>query len=288
MKRIGIVGHSGYDGLPELIATITRAAESLGVELLFEAGTPAPSGAKELHDSASLDAMITLGGDGTLLRAARLLAGRPVPVLGVNLGRLGFLTGATVNGAEEAFRRLATGDFRAESRMTLSAHVVGPGGSGPEWFALNDAVLHKGGFARVVRLVVAVNGEQLGAYAADGVVVATPTGSTAYSLSAGGPIVVPTLESIIVTPISAHALAIRPLVLQADSVVTVRAEDGPDELLLTVDGQGGTELHRDEYLVVRRSPKPVLIVRFPGDSFFGRIRDKLGWGGLADRDETLR
>lgn len=288
MKRIGVLGHSGHDGLPELIATISRVADSLGVELLFEAGTPAPSGAKELHDGAHLDAMITLGGDGTLLRAARLLAGRPVPVLGVNLGRLGFLTGATARGAEAAFRRLATGDFRSESRMTLSAHVVGPGGSGPEWLALNDAVLHKGGFARVVRLVVAVNGEQLGAYAADGVVVATPTGSTAYSLSAGGPIVVPTLESIIVTPISAHALAIRPLVLQADSVVTVRAEDGPDELLLTVDGQGGTELHRDEYLVVRRSPKPVLIVRFPGDSFLGRIRDKLGWGGLADRDETRR
>jgi NAD+ kinase len=288
VKRIGVVGHPGYEGLPDLVAAIARAADSLGVELLIESGTPAPPGHGELHDGDDLDALITLGGDGTLLRAARLLAGRRVPVLGVNLGRLGFLTGATASGAEEAFRRLATGDFRAEPRMTLNAHVVGPGGSGPEWFALNDTVLHKGGFARVVRLVVAVNGEQLGAYAADGVVVATPTGSTAYSLSAGGPIVVPTLESIIVTPISAHALAIRPLVLQPDSVVTVRAEDGPEELLLTVDGQGGTELHRDEYLVVRRSPKPVLIVRFPGDSFFGRIRDKLGWGGLVDRDETRR
>lgn len=288
MKRIGVVGHSGHEGLPELVARISRAAEALDVELLFEGDGRFPADARELQDLDNLDALITLGGDGTLLRAARLLAGRRIPVLGVNLGRLGFLTGVTATAAEEAFRRLAAGEFRAEPRMTLSAHVVGPGGSGPEWFALNDAVLHKGGFARVVRLVVAVNGEQLGAYAADGVVVATPTGSTAYSLSAGGPIVVPTLESLIVTPISAHALAIRPLVLQPDSVVTVRAEDGPDELLLTVDGQGGTELHRDEYLVVRRSPNPVLIVRFPGDSFFERIRNKLGWGGLADRDETRR
>jgi NAD+ kinase len=283
--RVGVVGHSEYARLPEVLDVIVRTAKEIGVELLVESESAPPGGAAPLEPGDDIDALITVGGDGTLLRGAKFLAGRPVPILGVNLGRLGFLTGASAGEVEAAFRRLASGDFQAEPRLALSAHVVGAGGAGPEWLALNDMVLHKGGFARVVRLQVDVNGERLGAYAADGVVVASPTGSTAYSLSAGGPIVDPRLGCILVTPISAHALAIRPLVLQPDAVVTVRAEDGPDELLLTVDGQGGTRLQRDDRLVVRRAPRPILIVRFADDSFFARIRTKLGWGGLRERDE---
>lgn len=152
------------------------------------------------------------------------------------------------------------------------------------WRSLNDVVLHKGGFARVVRFTVFVDDEPIGSYSADGLVVSTPTGSTGYSLSAGGPIVVPTVESIVLTPVSPHTLAMRPLVLPPQVEVKVRADDGPEELLVTIDGQVGTTFTGGETLVVRRAGHPVQIVRFPGTTFFTRLRRKLGWGGLSERD----
>jgi NAD+ kinase len=282
--RVGVIGHKGYDELPEMLRMLFRAAPALGVELHFEPALHdlARVGGR-LEDLSEIDALVTLGGDGTLLRGARLLAGRSVPILGVNLGRLGFLTTCGSEDAEAGLRLLATGSYVAEARMTLAGRAVDPSGSTrQEWLALNDFVLHKGGFARVVRLSVAIDGESIGVYAADGVIISTPTGSTAYSLSAGGPVVVPTVESILLTPISAHMLAVRPLVIQADAEIIVETLDNPEELLVTVDGQVGTDLATGEKLVVRRAPNPVLIVRFPGTSFFERMRVKLGWGGIPD------
>jgi NAD+ kinase len=145
--------------------------------------------------------------------------------------------------------------------------------------------VHKGGFARVVGLRVSVDGELIATYSADGIVIATPAGSTAYSLSAGGPIVVPTVESIVLTPISPHTLAIRPVVLPPTAEVLVQAVNAPDELLVTVDGQVGTSFAPGEALAVRRSDNPVLLVRFAETTFFSRLRRKLAWGGLAGRDE---
>jgi len=184
-----------------------------------------------------------------------------------------------------ALMRFARGDYTAESRMALEARVLDTHGvERMQWIALNDVVLHKGGFARVVGLRVAANGEAIATYAADGVVLSTPTGSTAYSLSAGGPVVFPTLETIVVTPVSAHTLAIRAVILPSTAEVTLRAEDAPEELLVTVDGQVGTSFFPGETLSVRRAKNDVLIIRFPGMSFFTTLRQKLGWGGLADRD----
>jgi NAD+ kinase len=182
--------------------------------------------------------------------------------------------------------RLAKGNYASDVRMVLEA-TTGPAG-GPETSvrrAVNDVVVHKGGFARVLRLRVTVNGEALGLLAADGIVISTPTGSTAYSLSAGGPIVEPGVHSLTVTPIAAHTLAIRPLVLKPESVITLQPEDAPDEVLVTVDGQVGANLLNGHVLTVRRAERPVRIVRFHGTTFIGRLRRKLGWGGLADRDE---
>jgi NAD+ kinase len=150
--------------------------------------------------------------------------------------------------------------------------------------AMNDVVVHKGGFARVLRMRLFVNDEEIGVLAADGVVICTPTGSTAYSMSAGGPIVEPTVESILLTPIAPHTLAIRPLVLRPDTKIVVQPEDAPEEVLVTVDGQVGASLGRGHALTLRRAEHPVRIVRFPGTTFVGRLRRKLGWGGLADRD----
>ena len=290
MIRLGVAGHPGYDGLGDVLATLRRLAPSLGLALSFEdslreiAGADAPA-----IVLGAMDAMLTLGGDGTLLRAARLLDEHPVPILGINLGHLGFLTCCPADALESALGRLARGEYVVEPRMTLSARVRGADGAEKaSWRALNDVVLHKGGFARVVPMWVQANGETVAHYSADGIVIATPTGSTAYNLSAGGPVVFPTLETILVTPVSAHTLALRPLVLPATSEITVRVEDGPDEVLVTVDGQVGAIFGVGETLVVRRSAHSVPIVRFPESSFFATMREKLHWGGLLERDERAK
>lgn len=287
MTKLGVVGHRGYGGLPDVLRTLFAVAPARGFELFFEPDLhDLAGGGERIDDPGGLDALLTLGGDGTLLRGARLLAGAQVPILGVNMGRLGFLTAVGRDELEPALERFAAGDFRAEGRMMLDVRALDAAGNERRrWLALNDVVLHKGGFARVVSLRVSANGDEIASYAADGVVISTPTGSTAYSLSAGGPVVVPTVESIIITPISPHTLAIRPLVLPPSADIRVQADDGPEELLVTVDGQVGTTFAGGEVLVVRRSERPVLLVRFPGITFFSRLRRKLGWGGLVERDD---
>jgi NAD+ kinase len=283
--RLGVVGNRRYDGLADILRELLRRAPELELKLSFEDSLyEIAQGGDRLDGLADVDALLTLGGDGTLLRGARLLAGREVPIVGINLGHLGFLTTCGRDELAEALARLADGDYVVDPRMTLEAHSTRDEGPG-RWLAMNDVVLHKGGFARVVQLRVSVNGELVGAYAADGVIVSTPTGSTAYSLSAGGPVVVPTVESIVLTPISPHTLAIRPVVLPPAAEVSVHAEGGPDELLVTIDGQVGSTFAPGDTLVVRRAEVRVLIMRFSDTTFFSRMRRKLDWGGLRERDD---
>lgn len=287
MIRLGVVGHPRYETLGDVLRRVASVADRLGVRLYVEPDLRAhlPE-ADVLTDPAQVEAMLSLGGDGTFLRAARFAEGFLLPILGVNLGRLGFLTTGGPGELEATLERLAAGDYEHEDRIGLSAVVVDASERvRARWFALNDVVLHKGGYARVVSLSVSAGDEVVASYSADGVVVASPTGSTAYNLSLGGPVVFPTLECLIVTPVSAHTLAMRPLVLPGDAEVRIRAEPGPEALLVTVDGQEGTSFRTDDTLVVRRAPRPVRIVRFPGASFFATMRRKLGWGGLLERDE---
>ena len=288
MTTVGVVGNRRYEGLPEVLAMLLRLSHELGMTLAFEDDLHAlAGGGNRLTTPSGLDLMLTLGGDGTMLRGARFLAGLQVPVLGINLGRLGFLTCCGGDELQQSLERFAAGEHFVETRMALEAHALRDAGGGG-WRAVNDVVLHKGGFARVINLRIAVNAEPIATFAGDGVIISTPTGSTAYSLSAGGPVVVPTVESIIVTAVSAHTLAIRPVVLPPAADVTVSAEDGPDELLVTIDGQVGAILAPGDTLRVRRSDKPVLMVRFSDATFFVRMRRKLGWGGLRERDEPDR
>lgn len=282
--RVGVIGHTGYDDLPEILDGLLRLAPELELDLEFEQEMfEVARGGTRLTDPKSIDALVTLGGDGTLLRGARLLDGARVPILGVNLGRVGFLTTCGTDEIGLALRSLAARDYIAETRMALRATAVDGGGvSRQEWRALNDFVVHKGGFARVVRVGLSVDGDSIGTYAADGVIISTPTGSTAYSLSAGGPVVVPTVESILITPISAHALGVRPLVVSPDAEVVVDTSQSSETLMVTVDGQVGTALVPGEKLIVRRASNPVVILRIPGTSFFERMRVKLGWGGPPD------
>ncbi|MCL4214277.1 MAG: NAD(+)/NADH kinase [Gemmatimonadales bacterium] len=284
--RLGVIGHEGYDGLAEILEFLAREAPAHGYSLAYEAGLlDDPSRTVRLSRPDQVDALITLGGDGTLLRGARFLAGAAVPILGVNLGKLGFLTACGHQEFPESFAAFARGDYQVQNRMVLDAESVSIGGAiGVRLRALNDLVVHKGGFARVLRLRLFADDELIGAFAADGVVIATPTGSTAYSLSAGGPIVVPTFESLIVTPVAPHTLALRPTILPPDRVLRLEVEDAPDEVLVTADGQIGTSLGAGQTLTVRRSASTVQLVRFAGNTFFTRLRRKLGWGGLVDRD----
>ena len=290
MIQVGVVGHSGYVGLREVLHDLLRLAAELNLRLYFEDELYAVAGVGDrMTDPEIADVLLTLGGDGTLLRGARLLDGRPTPILGVNLGRLGFLTACAGSELEMALRRISSGDYIVEPRMALEARALDRAGAERRrLFALNDVVLHKGGFARVLSLTVSNGDEAISSFSGDGLVISTPTGSTGYSLSAGGPVVVPTLDSIMLVPISAHTLSLRPLVLPPTVELQVRANDGPEQLLVTVDGQAGTTFSPGETLVVRRAERPVFIVRFPGTSFFARLTRKLGWGGLPDRDQGRR
>jgi NAD+ kinase len=238
-----------------------------------------------------VDLLITLGGDGTLLRGARLVARAHKPILGVNLGYLGFLTSIAPSELDAGLTSLLAGDYWLDMRFTLEAQVVTKNGlAGPSYVALNDAVLHKGGVARVIRLAVFIgeDREEIGSYSADGIILATPTGSTAYSLSANGAIVVPTVDCIVATPICPHTLAMRPLVLPADQQIIVEVRPPASELMLTVDGQDGEPVKAGDLLIVRKGEPTVPLVRFHGQSFFSTLRRKLHWGLEHERRGTER
>lgn len=284
--RLGVIGHDGYDGLQDVLEHLRREAPAHGYSLRYEESLLDNAGSDQrLSRPDQVDALLALGGDGTLLRAARFLGGLPAPLFGVNLGKLGFLTACGHEEFAAGFAAFARGDFRVEPRMVLEAATISEGGVlGVRLRALNDVVVHKGGFARVLRLRVFADDELVSAFAADGVVIATPTGSTAYSLSASGPIVVPGFDSLLVTPVAPHTLALRPTILPPGAVIRVEADDAPDEVLVTADGQVGTSLAPGQHLTLRRAAHGVNLVRFDGTSFFTRLRRKLHWGGLDERD----
>ncbi|HEX6912719.1 MAG TPA: NAD(+)/NADH kinase [Longimicrobium sp.] len=272
----------------ETLARIQAFAGREGVSLLFEPALRDDVGDGEVltpERCGELDLLLTLGGDGTLLRGARMVVTAGVPVLGINLGHLGFLTSAPRDEVEAALASWLAGDFELDERMVLAVHAESEdGGAGKVHLALNDAVLHKGGAARVIRLSMRAVHDVVGSYSADGIILSTPTGSTAYSLSAGGPIVSPTVDCIIATPICPHTLGVRPLVLPADETVTIEVLSPTEELILTIDGQEHERLVPGQKVVARRADQPVRLVRFPGQTFFQTLRRKLKWGDLVERE----
>lgn len=285
--NVGVVGNPRYPDLSAVLARLSREAAPRGIVLYGEPRLDPFWDHRVPHlDAAPLDALLTFGGDGTLLRGARLLGGHPVPILGINLGRVGFLTSATNEQLESALGALVVGDFNIEIREAISAAVKNPDGTIQSvQQALNDVVIHKGGVARVVRLNVYVDGDNIGPYSADGLVVCTPTGSTAYSLSAGGPVVAPGVEAMVVTPICAHTLAVRPMVVPLSSTVIVEpVAEWSDDLLVSFDGQTGVGIGVGATVEVRRAPRPIRLVRLGKTGFVGRMREKLKWGDLQERE----
>lgn len=247
-----------------------------------------PSGAEvvpELEMGTSIDLAVALGGDGTMLRAARLVSDHGRPVLGVNLGQLGFLAGFAPSEAKAGLAAALAGQLPQTKRMRLQVTFKRAGAAPVVRHALNDAVLHQGAMARLVEIDAFVDDEFVASYRADGLIVATPTGSTAYNMAAGGPIVVPGshgLAAMMLTPICAHALTNRPLVIGANA--TIRLQLGADVrgVLITVDAQWGHSFIAGDVVEMTAAKSP--LVMYAGDkSFFDVMRDKLHWGARSDR-----
>jgi NAD+ kinase len=226
---------------------------------------------------AQVDALIVLGGDGTLLSMARAVGDLGVPMLGVNLGGLGFLTATTLDEMLPAVEGLLAGRMAVEERMMLSAHLVRGGQTVSEHIALNDVVITKSAMSRIIDLAVSVDGRHATAYRADGLIISTPTGSTAYNLSAGGPILFPTMDAVVLTPIAPHTLSNRPIVLPGAQRIDVTLR-GDQEVMLTMDGQVGVHLRERDTVQVQKAAARIRLLRFPQKDFFSVLRTKLKWG----------
>jgi NAD+ kinase len=228
--------------------------------------------------AARAELVVVLGGDGTLIHAARLLDGRPTPLLGINLGSLGFMTEIPVEELFPTMDEVLAGRFKVDSRMKLSCRLIREGRVIVEDEILNDVVINKGALARIADHEVSVDGVPIATYKADGVILATPTGSTAYSLSAGGPIVHPSVDCTVLTPICSHALTHRPIVVPADRTIRISLRTETADTFLTLDGQTGHSLQCGDSIEVVRSPNRVNLVRNTRVGYFSILRQKLHWG----------
>lgn len=280
MNTLGVIVNLDKPGAAEIRPRLLELAARLGLTLRFD-----PESARDLPNAALLDcedfpgqvdAVLTMGGDGTLLGAVRRMGDRPVPLLGVNLGKLGFLTGVTEAELEAALTALARGTVESSRRRLLESET-----RQGKALALNDVVLSWGGSSHIAHLEVSVNGEAITTYTCDGLILATPTGSTGHSLSAGGPVLHPETDALVLCPICPHAMAVRPVVLPGQSRVRVRLCDHSKPLVLACDGQQLGEIGPGDALEVAASPVTVELLHLPGYQYWDVLRQKLHWRGSA-------
>ncbi|HEY3064615.1 MAG TPA: NAD(+)/NADH kinase [Methylomirabilota bacterium] len=283
MKRIGIVAKRDAR---EASAAVSRLVEWLRTRRLpvvvdkdtaqLLPGTDVVAVTRE-DLAAQVDVLIVLGGDGTLLSAARAVGDLDVPIFGVNLGDLGFLTATTLDEMLPALEALLAGRMAIEERMMLAARVRRHGEWLREHVALNDVVIMKSAMSRIINLAVSVEGQHATAYRADGLIISTPTGSTAYNLSAGGPILFPVMDAIVLTPVCSHTLTNRPIVLPSALRVEVTLL-ADQQVMVTLDGQVGVDLVEHDVVEIRQAAPRIRLVRFPNKDFFSVLRTKLKWG----------
>lgn len=268
-RCIGIVHKVSSADASETATFVQRFLEAKGVAVLTD----------EAAIARDADLVVVLGGDGTLIHAAAVLDGRPVPILGVNMGSLGFMTEVPQAEMYAALERVLAGQATLSERMKLRVHLHRGGGAQRVLDAevLNDVVLAKGALSRMVELECRCSGQYVTTYKADGIIIATPTGSTAYNLAANGPIMYPTMRGVAVAPICPHTLTQRPLVVPDDENIEILLMNDT-EVFLTLDGQTGMKLERGDRVQVKQSYNRVLLVRNPKIDFFGILRQKLRWG----------
>ncbi len=227
-----------------------------------------------------VDVMLSIGGDGTILSTARVIGKAKVPILGIHMGGLGFLAEVPAADCFKALEQVIEDRYRLEERMVLAVDLQ-HGGKIQTYYAVNDMVVDRGSSPRLLHTQVEVSGRKLNDYVADGLIVATPTGSTAYSLSAGGPIVVPTLEALTITPISPHSLAARSIVVPSTDKIVIRFDQDQEGIALTLDGQVKIEIDSQAVVTTRRASWNIQMVKLPDSDYFQVLRTKLGWSGEA-------
>lgn len=283
MKRLGIVAKTDRREAGTVVPALLEWCLARGLHPVCDKETAAlcpDSTAVTVRKPdlpAQVDLLVVLGGDGTLLSIARLVGDLGVPILGVNLGGLGFLTALTVDELFPALEAYLGDGLVIEERMMLAATVSRQGERLAEYVALNDMVITKSAMSRIIRLEVAVDEQLATSYRADGLIISTPTGSTAYCLSAGGPIVFPTMDAMVLTPICSHTLTNRPIVLPASQRIEVTLLSDQD-VMLTADGQVGFALKQFDAVEIRRATPRIRLLRFPQKHFFSVLRTKLKWG----------
>ena len=293
-RTVGLIAKRADDAC--VTATLERTLAYLrrrGVAVLLDAETAHRGGARgvpalelaELGRQAEL--VVVVGGDGTLLHAARHLAAHEVPLVGINLGRLGFLVDISPEGIEDGLDRILAGEFDAEPRELLEATVDDGGGSAHTALALNDVVIAKWNTVRMIEFETYIDGRFVNAQRSDGLIVATPTGSTAYALSGGGPLLHPTLDALLLVPVCPHTLSNRPLVVHAASVIDIRLCDTlSEQVRITCDGQVELPLACATGIQIRRSPHRARLLHPRGHDHYAILRAKLGWGGHVRSDAT--
>ncbi len=279
---IGLFAKTHRTDFSEQFLEVVEWLESKGCEVLADEEVVEKFRLANLRSVAKAeipalaDALVVFGGDGTMLSVARLVREQRCPILGVNLGSLGFLTEVTLDRVYTDLQALLDGDYRLDSRCLLEANLRSKSGETQTFQALNDVVINKVALARVISVDAYFDGQFIANFVADGIIVSTPTGSTAYSLSAGGPIIYPSLELILVTPICPHTLTNRPLIIPPDYQMRFVLRSGED-VMLTIDGQLGVEFREGDEVVCTRSPFRVELIRPSERGFFDTLREKLMW-----------
>lgn len=278
ISTVGVVIKPHAPGVEPVLCELGAHLERRGIAVRLEIAAAEklglPSGLPREEIPGAVDLVVVLGGDGTLLSVAHIAARAGVPVMGVNLGRLGFLTEIPAAEMGRALDEILDGNEALLSpRMMLEAAR-----DGERWLCLNDIVVNKGALARMLHIAIRIDGEDIAAVRADGLIVSTPTGSTAYTLSAGGPIIQPTLPAILLTPICPHTLTFRPMAIAAGARVELRVQ-ASEEVFLTVDGQRGTALAADDVIQIARADCDLKLVRSPMRGYFDLLKEKLSWGG---------
>lgn len=281
---IGLIGKQGDPGVAGTAHALRDFLERNGRAVLLDEGLSDTEACGRAELVQRADLIVVIGGDGTLLGAARSLAGHDVPLVGVNLGRLGFLVDISPHEVTERIGEILDGRYIEERRFLLHMEVLRAGSVIMQSDALNDVVLHKGCVARMIEFDTQVDGRDLYTQRSDGLIVATPTGSTAYALSGGGPILHPSLDAIVLVPICPHTLSNRPIVVSADSKVRIIVRDGhalPAQI--TCDGQIGVDLQVGDEVLVQRRGHPVRLLHIEAHDYFDLLRAKLGWAHTPER-----
>jgi NAD+ kinase len=284
MKTIGLVANPGKQDAVKLASDLAGWLAARNVNVLIERESASMIDRLDISADedtiSSCDLLVVLGGDGTILRAARMVGPKRTPILGVHFGQYGFITEIHPPDVKTALERALAGDYVVSERLMLEIRLIRGGEQISSYRALNDAVVAKGPLARLLRLRTCVNEKYVATYAADGIIVSTPTGSTAYSLSAGGPVVNPNVDVLIITPICPHTLNARSLVIPGSESVQVVAECALDDasMMLTVDGQTGIPLQCSDKVDVTRAEFPARIVMWDPLSFYDKLQSRLRWG----------